>query len=372
MLKILDKYILKKFLPAFFLSITLILLIFIVFDIKEKLGSFTSNHIPLKEIIFDYYFSFIPYYGNFFSPLFAFISVIFVTSKMAQQTEFIAILSSGTSFNRILRPYIIGAAFLSLGSLVFNHFFLPKAFKVKIGFEDKWINDNYNVSDENIHIKIGPNRILYIESYENRINTGFRVSVEDVVANKQTYFISAEKMTWDSLSGTWTFFNAHERSLIVQDRLDTLKNEKPIYKHRTKFYAQKKMKLEFHPIDMWRDESKIETKSYFELKDYIAREKAKGSSRIASYEVELYKRTAFPFATFILTIIGVCISSRKVRGGVGLQIAFGLVLSCLYVMLQYVFMTVATTGFAHPMLSVWIPNIAFSFVAFYFYKTAQK
>ncbi len=372
MLKILDKYILKKFLPAFFLSITLILLIFIVFDIKEKLGSFTSNHIPLKEIIFDYYFAFIPYYGNFFSPLFAFISVIFVTSKMAQQTEFIAILSSGTSFNRILRPYIIGATFLSLGSLAFNHIFLPKAFKIKIGFEDKWINENYNVTDQNIHIKIGPNRILYIESYENKINTGFWASVEDVLSNKQTYFISAEKMTWDSLSGTWIFYNAHERQLIVQDRLDTLKNQKPVYKQVTRFYPQKKLKLEFHPIDMWRDESKIETKSYFELKDYIAREKAKGSSRIAAYEVELYKRTAFPFATFILTIIGVCISSRKVRGGVGLQIAFGLVLSCLYVMLQYVFMTMATTGFAHPMVAVWIPNVAFSFVAFYFYKTAQK
>lgn len=372
MLKKLDKYILKKFLPAFFLSITLILLIFIVFDIKDKLSSFTSNHIPIKEIIFDYYLMFIPYYGNFFSPLFAFISVIFVTSKMAQQTEFIAILSSGTSFNRILRPYIIGAALLSLGSLLFNHLILPKAFKIKIGFEDKWINENYNNSEQNIHIKIGTNRLLYIESYENRINTGYKVSVEDVVNNKQTYFLSAEKMTWDTASSEWIFTNVHERFLIVQNRLDTLKNQKPVYKQVKKYYPEKKIKLAFHPIDMWRDESKIETKSYFEMKEYIAREKAKGSSRIAAYEVELYKRTSFPFATFILTIIGVCISSRKVRGGVGLQIAFGLVLSCLYVMLQYVFITIATTGFASPLLGVWIPNIAFSFVALYFYKKAQK
>ena len=140
MLKKLDKYILKKFLSTFFFSITLILMIFIVFDIKDKLPTFSTNDIPLKEIVVDYYLMFIPYYGNLFSPLFIFISVIFFTSKMAQQTEFIAILSSGTSFRRILRPYIIGAFLIAGASLVLNHFILPKAFKIKIGFEDKWIN----------------------------------------------------------------------------------------------------------------------------------------------------------------------------------------------------------------------------------------
>jgi lipopolysaccharide export system permease protein len=372
MLKKLDKYILKKFMTTFFLSITLILLIFIVFDIKDKLSSFTSNHIPLREIIFDYYLPFIPYYGNFFSPLFVFISVIFFTSKMAQQTEFIAILSSGASFNRILRPYIIGAFLLSSASLVFNHFILPRAFKIKIGFEDKWINENYNSDAQNIHFKIGPNRLLYMEGYENRINTGFKMSLEDVVNNKQTYFLTADRMTWDSASAQWILTNVHERTIVIQDRLDTLKNQKPIYKRVTRFYPEKKVKLEFSPIDMWRDESKIETKPYTELKAYIAREKAKGSNRIALYEVELYKRTSFPFATFILTIIGVCVSSRKVRGGVGIQIALGLVLSCIYIMLQYVFITIATTDFMQPLLGVWIPNIVFSFVAFYFYRTAQK
>jgi lipopolysaccharide export system permease protein len=375
MLKILDKYILKKFLTTFFFSITLILMIFIVFDIKDKLSSFTSNHIPLKEIIFDYYLMFIPYYGNFFSPLFIFISVIFFTSKMAQQTEFIAILSSGTSFNRLLRPYIIGACILSFSSLLFNHFILPKAFKIKIGFEDKWINKNYNNDEQNIHRKIGPNRILYIESYDNKSNTAFKVSLEDVVSNKQTFFLSADKMTWDSLSSEWILTNVRERKIVIQDGLDTLKNQKPIYRQINHLYPSKRIKLEFSPIDMWRDESKIETKPYFELKEYIAREKAKGSSRIELYEVELYKRSSFPFATFILTIIGVCVSSRKVRGGVGIQIALGLVLSCIYIMLMYVFITVATTGFASsfsPLLGVWTPNIIFSFVAFYFYRTAQK
>lgn len=372
MLKILDKYILKKFLSTFFFSITLILMIFIVFDIKDKLPTFSTNDIPLKEIVIDYYFMFIPYYGNLFSPLFIFISVIFFTSKMAQQTEFIAILSSGTSFRRILRPYILGAGIIAGASLLLNHFILPKAFKIKIGFEDKWINKNYTNNDHNIHMKIGANRLLYIESYDNKVNTGYKISIEDVVNNRQTYFLSADNMVWDSLNSSWLMTNVRERRIIEQDRLDTIRNQKPIFKQTNTFLDNKQMKLEFSPTDMWRDESKIETKTYFELKDYIAREKLKGSSRIVLYEVELYKRSSFPFATFILTVIGVCVSSRKVRGGVGLQIAVGLFLSCIYIMLMYIFTTIATTGFASPMLGVWIPNIIFSFVALYLYKTAQK
>lgn len=371
-LKILDRYILKKFLTTFFFSITLILAIFIVFDIKDKIPTFTTKDIPLKEIIVDYYMMFIPYYGNLFSPLFIFISVIFFTSKMAQQTEFIAILSSGASFNRILRPYLIGAFMLSFGSLILNHFFLPKAFKIKIGFEDKWINNNYVNEEQNIHRKIGPNTILYIQSYDNHVNTGYKVSLEEVVDNKQKYFMSADNMMWDSLTSEWIFTNVRERTIKMQDQLDTLKNQKPIYKQIHNFYPAKKIKIEFSPIDMWRDESKIETKAFFELRDYIERETAKGSNRIVLYEVELYKRSSFPFATFILTVIGVCVSSRKVRGGVGSQIALGLFLSCIYIMLMYVFTTIATTTSASPLLAVWVPNIVFSFVALYFYRVAQK
>jgi len=374
MLKKLDRYILGKFMRTFFLSITLILLIFIVFDIKEKIQTFTDpkNDIPLKEIIFDYYLMFIPYYGNLFSPLFTFIAVIFFTSKMAHQTEFVAILSSGTSFRRIMRPYIIGAFIIGFISLTLNHFILPKVFKIKIGFEDKWINNGYNTDEQNIHRKIGPNRLLYMESYDNQKNTATRVSIEDVINNKQTYFLSAANMKWDSTSREWIFNTVYERQIIEQDRLDTIKNQKPIFKQIDKFYASKKLKIEFKPEDMNRFESKIEAMTYFELKDFIIREKMKGSSKIEFFEVENYRRTSFPFATFILTIIGVCVSSRKVRGGVGLQIAVGLVLSCVYVMLMYIFTTIATTGFAIPWLAVWTPNIVFSMVALYFYRTAQK
>jgi lipopolysaccharide export system permease protein len=372
LLKKLDRYIIRKFLSTFFFSITLILLIFIVFDIKEKIQTFTSAEVPLREIIFDYYLMFIPHYGNLFSPLFTFIAVIFFTSKMAQQTEFIAILSSGTSFNRIMRPYIITAFLLAFLSLVLNHFLLPKAIKIETAFVDKYINDGYNTDEQNIHKRIGPNRLLYLNNYDNKVNTGYKISIEDIVNNKQTFFLSADNMRWDSTSQDWLLTNVHERKLIVQDRLDTLKNQKPIYKQIASFYPTKKIKLAFSPDDMKRYESKIEVMPYFELKEYIINEKKKGSNRTEFFLVEQYRRTSFPFATFILTIIGVCVSSRKVRGGVGLQIALGLFLSCIYVMLMYVFTTIATTGFAPPLIAVWIPNIVFSFVAIYFYKTAQK
>jgi len=371
-LTILDKYILKKFFKTFIVSITLILLIFIVFDIKEKIGTYTTNNIPIEEIAFDYYLMFIPYYANLFSPLFTFIAVIFFTSKMAHQTEFVAILCSGTSFGRIIRPYMIGSCIIAFSSIALNHFFLPKFTKIKIGFEDKWVNNNYVSDENNIHKKLGPDRILYLQSYDNRINTATKITIEKVVNNRQTEFLEAETMVWDSLTQDWNLITVTERRLILQDRLDTLKNQKPIYKQTVKTYPSKKIKIEFTPSDMWRYESKVEVMPYFELKAYIQREKQRGSNMIEFFEVEQYRRTSFPIATIILTVMGVSISSRKVRGGVGLQIALGLLLSCLYIMLMYIFTTIATTGFAPPLIAVWTPNIIFTFVALYFYSKAQR
>lgn len=291
---------------------------------------------------------------------------------MAHQTEFVAILCSGTSFGRIIRPYLLGSGIIALSSLTLNHFFLPKFTKVKIGFEDKWINNNYVSEENNIHKKLGPDRILYLQSYDNRINTASKITIEKVVNNKQSEFLEAETMVWDSIGKEWSLFNVTERKLILQDRLDTLKNQKPVYKQVVKTYPNKKLKIEFTPSDMWRYESKVEVMPYFELKEYIAREKLRGSNMIEFFEVEQYKRTSFPFATIILTVMGVSISSRKVRGGVGLQIALGLLLSCIYIMLMYIFTTIATTGFAPPVIAVWTPNIIFTFVAFYFYSKAQR
>lgn len=374
MLKILDRYILRRFIGTFVFSITLMLAIFIVFDISEKLQDFIAEKIPVREIIFDHYLNFIPFYGNLFSPLFTFIAVILFTSKMAYKTEFVAILSSGTSFKRILRPYMIGAALITASSLVLNHFIIPKSNRVRIAFEDRYINNGYNTEEINIHKQIAPGTVLYMGSYDNHNNFANHISIEKTVNNRQISMLKAENMKWDSVNKTWDLMSVFERKLIYTELPDTIKKGKPkfVYKEVHAFYPSQKIKIDFTPKDMARFESKIDVMPYFELREYIIKEKIKGSSRIEFFEVEMYKRTAFPFATFILTIIGVSISSRKIRGGVGLHIALGLVLSCMYILFMHISTTFATSGMAKPIIAVWIPNIIFSFVAFILYKKAQQ
>ncbi len=371
MLKILDRYILRRFIGTFLFSITLMLAIFIVFDISEKLQDFITAKVPLREIVFEHYLNFIPYYGNLFSPLFTFISVILFTSKMAYKTEFVAILSSGTSFARILRPYMIGAGLITFTSLFLNHFVIPNANKVRIAFEDRYINNGYSTEERNIHKQIAPGTYLYLESYDNRVNTGYRVSLEKVVNNRQVYMLKGESMKWDSVKHVWMLRDYFERELAESDSIGK-GLAKPLFSEVHRFGQIKELKIDFSPKDMWRFESKIEVMPYFELKEYIAKEKMKGSSRIEFFEVEMYKRTAFPFATFILTIIGVSISSRKIRGGVGLHIAAGLVLSCMYILFMHISTTFATSGMASPIVAVWVPNAIFAVVAFFLYKNAQQ
>ena len=375
MLKILDKYILKKFIGTFFFSISLMLCIFIVIDISQKLQDFVSSKVPVKEIIFDHYLNFIPFYGNLFSPLFTFIAVILFTSSMAAKTEFVAILSSGTSLKRILRPYMIGAALITIMSLILNHFIIPKSNRVRIGFEDKYINNGYNTEERNIHRQIAPGTSLYMADYDNFSNTAHNISIEKIANNKQISMLKAESMRWDSIGNAWYLTNVFERELIYIS-IDSAKAGMPkhVYKETHHFSPTKTIWIDFSPKDMIRFQSKIEVLPYFELKEFIAKEKLKGSSRIEFFEVEMYKRTAFPFATFILTIIGVSISSRKIRGGVGLHIALGLVLSCVYILFMHISTTLATSGSTNitPIVAVWIPNIIFSFVAFYLYKKAQQ
>lgn len=374
MLKILDRYILRRFIGTFFFSIALMLSIFIVFDLSEKLQDFVASHIPVREIIFEHYLNFIPYYGNLFSPLFTFIAVILFTSKMAYKTEFVAILSSGTSFRRILRPYMIGAGLITVMSLVLNHFVIPRSNKVRIAFEDRYINDGYNTEETSIYRQIAPGTVLYLADYNNHTNFSTQMSIEKVENNRQVYMMKADNMKWDSLTGMWSVEHVFERELVYSQEKDSLHSGQThiVFKEKHKLTPSKKIKIDFSPRDMARFESKIEVLPYFELKEYIAKEKQKGSSRIEFFEVEMYKRTAFPFATFILTIIGVSISSRKIRGGVGLHIALGLVLSCIYILFMHISTTFATSGLAQPLLAVWIPNILFSFVAFFLYKRAQQ
>lgn len=367
MLKTIDRYILKKFIGTFLFSIGLITVIVVIFDISEKIDNFI--HASMHEIIFDHYLNFIPFITNKLAPLFTFISVIFFTSKMAARYETVAILSSGVKYTRFLRPYVIGAALIALSSLYLSHFVIPQANRKKQAFEDKYINNNYQTEERNIHRQLDKETKIYMESYHNPTLRGERFTIEKIKDFKQAYFLSAEYIEWDSVKQLWTAHNYYERIMHVDNSKPTAAEK---YKEEIKFGPSREIKIEFSPADMGRIESKVEVMTYPELKVFIAKEREKGSSGIERFEVENYARTAFPFATFILTIMGVCISSRKIRGGIGMHLAIGLLLAASYVLFLQVSSMFAVNGIFPPLIAVWVPNVLYGGIAFYLYKTAQK
>lgn len=365
--KTIDKYILKKFIGTFIFAILLIICIVIVFDVSEKIDNFIK--VPLHAIIFEHYANFIPYFINMLSPLFTFIAVIFFTSKMATRYETVAILSSGVTYQRFLRPYMIGATGIALTSLYVSHFVIPKANKHKQAFEDKYINHGYQTQERNIHRQLDKNTIIYMESYTNFDKHGYRFTIEKIKDFRQYYMLSADWIQWDSVKQKWTAYAYYERTMH-EDSLE--KNPAKRYREELKFGKEKIIDIDFKPFEMERIESKVEVMTYPQLKKYIAAEREKGSSGIERFEVENYKRTAIPFSTFILTIIGVCISSRRVRGGIGLHLAIGLLLAASYVLFLQVSSIFAISGIMPALLAVWIPNFLYGGIAFYLYRTAQK
>jgi lipopolysaccharide export system permease protein len=358
-LKTLDIYIIKKFLGTFFLSMALIILIVVVFDISEKIEDFIQKEAPLKAIIVDFYFNFIPYFVNLFSPLFTFIAVILFTSKMASQTEIVAILSSGISYRRLLFPYMLSATVIALLSLYLNNFVIPHATKQRIAFEDKYIKNEFYNRDKNIHIQLSPGTYIYLERYSTEENTGYKFSIEKFKNGQLYYKLIAENIKWDSIKNNWSInsyyirnINGMKETIHKGVKLDTV--------------------LSFTPKEFGRKDNTIETMDYHQLNLYIDSERLKGSNAIELYEIEKYRRIAFPFATFILTLIGVSIASRKVRGGIGMHIGLGILISFTFIMFMQVSTTFAASGLVSPLIAVWIPNVLFSFLAWFLLKNAQK
>ena len=311
------------------------------------------------------------------SPLFTFIAVIFFTSKLSARYETVAILSSGVSYARFLRPYLIGAAIIASVSMFSSHFIIPKATRVKQAFEDKYINIGYQTKDQNIHRQIGKGVIIYMESYSNNDKAGYKFTMEKIQGTKMKYMLSAESIVWDSIRNLWKARNYSER--YIQTELKNISENKKRgigstsdYSETIKSGAEKELKIDFSPKDMHRIESKVEIMTYPELKSFIKKEKEKGSSGVERFEVENYKRTSFPFATFILTLIGVSLSSRKVRGGLGMHLALGLLLAASYVLFLHVSSIFAVNGMVAPLIAVWIPNFLYAGIAAYLLKTAQK
>ena len=355
----LDWYIVKKFLGTFFFSISLILLIVVVFDISEKIDDFIEKDAPLRGIIFDYYLNFIPYFGNLFSPLFTFVAVIFFTSKMANNTEIISILSSGISFNRFLRPFMLSAGLLAVLSFTLSNFIIPPANSERLEFENTYIKNPYKNRDKDIHMQIKPGQFIYMQSYNTKRNIGYKFSMEQFENNELQEKLFCNYIKWNETTENWTVHNYFIR------KIDHLNEE--IIEGDTLVLT-----INLHPNDFNVRRSMVETMNMFQLNDYIKEERMKGSKNLVFHIIEQQKRFAYPFATLILTIVAVAMASRKVRGGIGLHLGLGLLISFAYILFMQVSTTFATNGDLSPIIAVWIPNLLFASLGLYLLKKAPK
>jgi lipopolysaccharide export system permease protein len=358
MLSILDKYIIRKFLSTFFFMLGIIMLLAMVFDIAERLNEFLGNQATMSEVILGYYLNFLLYYGNTYSSMIVFISVIWFTAKMAQDTEIIPILNSGRPFNRFLRPYLIAATVLMLISLMMNHFVLPRSNKVRLDFEEKFYRDAHHVED--YHAEFPGNRVVYYTSFNGSDNL-----INDFVLEQWTktseirYFLKARTARNIPETKKWVLTDYYEK--YYTDTAEAIVEGK-----------KKTMKFDFDLEDMASRENVVESLTYGELIKFIKRERLKGSSNIPTYEIELYQRTSLPFATYILTIIGVSVASRKKRGGIGINIAIGLGIVFIYIFAMKVTAVAAVNVGFPAIIATWVPNAIFCAIAYLLYRNALR
>lgn len=356
MLKKIDIYIIKKFLGTYFFAIALIISIAVVFDINEKLDSFLNA--PLKAIVVDYYLNFIPYFANLFSPLFTFIAVIFFTSKLADNSEIIAMLSSGISFRRLMIPYMISAAIIAGVTFYLNSYVIPPANVTRIEFQNKYVKNKKVDYASNIQLQVEPGVIAYMSRYDNNTKTGYRFSLEKFEGKILKSRLTAQTVTYDS-AYHWIIkdymirnFNGMREVLTRGSRLDSI--------------------ITIEPSDFLISRYDSELMTTSALKTYIDRQKKRGVANIKDFEIEYEKRFAMTAASFILTVIGMSLSSRKVKGGMGVNIGIGLLLSFSYILFSTVSSTFAVSGATSPRIAVWLPNIVYSIIAVYLYRKAPK
>ncbi len=359
-MKILDIYIIKKFLGTFFYAISLLIIIVIVFDVSENIDSFIENDAPFMAIVVDYYINFIPYFINLFIYLFTFISVILFTSKLAGDTEIIAILSSGISFKRFLLPYLIAAVILALASLYLGNFLIPKTNHVRRIFKGTYMEKLTKDNDKHIHLQIQPNTYVYVERYNSGMSLGQKFSLEELDGQKLKYKVMADRISWDSTKNKWHLKNYYIRTF------DSLGNQ------TIESGKGKDTTINLRTTDLYKIKERFEEMNYFELNDFIVREKQKGSIVYKKYEIEKHKRMAGPAAIIILTFIGVALSSRKVRGGIGLHLGIGIALTFSYIMFMQFSTVFSAYGNLSPLAAAWIPNIIYLFIGIYLLQKAPK
>lgn len=357
MIKRLDWYIIKKFLGTFFLSMVLIMAIAIIFDFQEKYDDFISHKAPIKAIIFDYYLNFIPYYANMFSSMFVFISVIFFTSKMAANSEIIAMHAGGISFHRFLVPYMITAGFLAIISWGLILYVIPESNKVRIDFEDKYVRNKYQNWEKNIHRQVRPGMFVYMDSYNVDSENAFRFAIEKFEDGKLISKLTSDYARWDSTKNVWTVYNYFIRDLSG----DVEKHIKGARLDTACYLDAKDLKMR---------DSYVEKMNIVALNEFIETQKLQGTDNIEKLMIEKHQRWALPFSTFILTLLGVCLSNKKKRGGTVINIVIGTTLCFTYILLLQVSTTFTLNLGFSPFISVWMPNFLYAIIAFFLYKKA--
>ncbi len=361
-LKRIDRYIIGKFIGTYFFAILLIISISIVFDFNENLSKFTQYNAPWRAIVFDYYLNFIPYFANLFSPLFVFIAVIFFTSKMAGDSEIIAIMAAGVSFRRLMRPYMISCVFISALSFVLSAYVIPHGTVVRQNFETLYKKSKKNTAAENVQLQVDRGVIAYIQHYDNKQKHGYGFCLDKFENKKLVSHMSASEIQYDTIADTkyhWKMSNWKIREL--RGNRETITSG-----------MQRDTIIQMEPIDLVYSKGQQETFTLPELSDYVSKQINRGSSNVVQYQVEYHKRIAASFASFILTIIGASLSARKRKGGMGMYLGAGLALSFVYIMLQTISATFAINAGTAPMLAAWMPNLLFAVIAYICYRHAPN
>lgn len=359
MLKKIDIYIIKKFLGTYFLSILLIVCVAVVFDFTEKLDNFIRYEASAYDVITKYYLRFVPYFANLFSPLFVFISVIFFTSKMAYDSEIIAMISGGVSFRRLMRPYFISAGLIALMIFVLGSTIIPNSNKVRYEFEDQYVSSRKKDMDRDIHIELEPGIYAYVQRFSSRNYTGYWFSLESYENGEMTSRTTAKSMRYIKKTDTWKLYTCVTRTFDGEN--ETIEKA-----------SQIDTTLNLVPSDLIKMKRYYETMTNSELKTFINRQQKRGIDNYTEYVVERHRRISTPFSAIVLALIGVSLSSRKVRGGSSLHIGIGFTLSFSYILFETVMSSFAVNGNADPLLAAWLPNLVYAIIGIYLYIKAPK
>jgi lipopolysaccharide export system permease protein len=377
-MKLIDKYIIKQFLTTYFFVVVILLAVISVIDMTDKMEKFAKADLSAGQIL-GYYGDYIPWIGSLITPITIFIATVYVCARMAGRTEIIAILSSGVSFPRMLVPFFAGAAVVAILSFVLNGWVIPSSNKSRLAFEVQYLKGKFYYDKRNIHIQVAPDIYLYLQSYNNTTNTGYHFSLEKFKDNKLIEKMTGSRIQWDTAKLKWTVSDYQVKKVdeifeTTSARSDRREAQRPsAFSGRVgRSGATIDTALVIHPKEFESDYRKYDGMTLNELTNYIATLKARGSAGVEVYQVEKYTRYAYPFTIFILVFMGVIVSSRKSRGGTGVQIALGFTLSFIFILFFTLFRTFAENGEWPPEISVWVPNIIFGALALFMYKYTPR